>query len=496
MVFAILSLKNIIQDHVNPAENINERFFFMVKVSVQEDASSTLGTITVDSVGASQRKQYSASAIKFLEELTPRRLLLRMVFSVFIIECLNMIILTALTPLPVVVEAVIDSTSLIILLSPTFYFLYYRPLFQNHTERLKVIDRLSLSEERLALTLEAVNDGLCDWNIQSGEIYFSPRAQTMLDYLPGDFGNDIGFWQNLIHPDDQASFNQTLEEHLAGKTSHYESEHRLRKKSGEYIWILARGKVVTRDKDGKALRMVGTTKDITKRKIVEAELRKNEAEIHTLSQRLMSITEDEKKHLAQELHDEFGQVLTAFQLGVEMLRSHSYKDEEDFQFHCSRLLKMIEMLEVDLRHICDHLRPMMLEDVGLIETLRWHIKEFVQLDDNLQASFQVQGDELSCSHNVEIVCYRIVQEALNNVVKHSEAQQVSVTLTVSAKQITLVVEDDGQGFAEDQIRTGKRRSSGFGLLGMRERATAVGGKVKIDSNIGVGTRIELVVPRD
>jgi len=242
------------------------------------------------------------------------------------------------------------------------------------------------------------------------------------------------------------------------------------------------------------LRMVGTHTDITKRKLAEAALRRSEEEIRALSQRLMSSSEEEKKHLAQDLHDEFGQVLTAFQLGVEMLRSHSYRDEEDYQFHCARLLKMVDKLEIDLRHICDHLRPIMLEDVGLIETLRWHIKEFIQLDSSLKVLFQVVGDARPLPRDVEIACYRILQEALNNVVKHSGADEIDVKLEFTEDEIFLQVADNGQGFDESQLQRGERKSSAFGLLGMRERATAVGGQLQVDSQAGEGAKIAVVVP--
>lgn len=475
-------------------ENLSMRVDFMNVGNLKETSTSRLKDVRGDNGGAYHRGQYVASANKTLQLLTPWRLVPRMVLSIFVAECFVMFLLAVLPPLSVTIEAIVDSSVLLILLSPTFYFFHYRPLFQHHQERKKVLDQLSLSEERLALTIDAVNDGLCDWNVQSGRAYFSPRAQTMLGYNPGDFSDDIDCWRHLIHPDDSTAVAEKLEEHLAGVTSHYETEHRLRKKNGEYAWILTRGKVVARDKDGRALRMVGTHTDITERKTTETALRKSEEEIHTLSQRLISSSEEEKKHLAQDLHDEFGQVLTAFQIGVEMLRSHSYRDEDDFQFHCARLLKMVETLEVDLRHICDQLRPIMLEDVGLIETVRWHIKEFLLLDDSLQVNFHVHGDEQPLSRDIEIACYRILQESLNNVVKHSNASQVEVKIEFRPDMVILSIEDNGHGFSESTIRAGKRRVSGFGLLGLRERTAAVGGHLEIESNIGQGTKIIMVVP--
>lgn len=424
--------------------------------------------------------------------LTPRRLLPKMVLSIFVAECLVMFLLAALPPLSMTVEAVIDSSILLILLSPTFYFFHYRPLLQQYQERKKITDRLGISEERLALTLDAVNDALCDWNIQSGQAYFSDRAQTMLGYRPGDFGHDIQCWRALIHPDDKAAVEQRLQDHLQGKTEHYETEHRLKCKDGRWIWVLTRGRVVQRDENGRALRMVGTHTDITRRKKSEEALRRSDEEIKALNRCLMLNSEEEKKHLAQDLHDEFGQVLTAFQLGVEMLRSHSYAGEEGFQFHCERLLNMVATLETDLRHICDNLRPIMLEDVGLIETLRWHVKEFAMLHGNVQVDFQVKGEPVPLPREVKIVFYRILQEALNNVAKHSGASRVTVDIEYLPDMVSLQVGDNGSGFMREQ-RDGLERTS-FGLIGMRERAAAAGGVLEIVAEKGQGARISVRVP--
>lgn len=131
---------------------------------------------------------------------------------------------------------------------------------------------LRSSEERLSLALEGANDGIWDWNIQTGETYYSPRWETMLGYEPGEVERHISVWERLVHPDDMAYVIGVLNAHLQGKTPYYEAEHRLRTKSGDWIWVLDRGKVVSRDADGTPLRAVGTHVDITARKQTEATL--------------------------------------------------------------------------------------------------------------------------------------------------------------------------------------------------------------------------------
>jgi PAS domain S-box-containing protein len=144
--------------------------------------------------------------------------------------------------------------------------------YQDITDRKKSENALKLSEERLKLALEAVDEGIWDWNLVTGEVYRSPRWFTMLGYNPDELDKQIKLTNGLIHPEDLPQMQQKLKAHLKGETPVYEAEIRLRTKSGEWKWILDRGKLVSRDSQGKAVRMAGTHLDITDRKKAEAEL--------------------------------------------------------------------------------------------------------------------------------------------------------------------------------------------------------------------------------
>ncbi|CAX22483.1 putative diguanylate cyclase (GGDEF)/phosphodiesterase (EAL), with GAF and two PAS/PAC sensor domains [Methylorubrum extorquens DM4] len=128
---------------------------------------------------------------------------------------------------------------------------------------------LRASEERLALALDSGNDGLFDWNVTTGKVWYSDRWQTMLGYKPGEIEPHILSWERLVHPDDLHQARTLLTEHFGELSATYSSEHRLRSKSGEYTWVLGRGRVVARDEQGAPLRMVGTSIDITERKASE-----------------------------------------------------------------------------------------------------------------------------------------------------------------------------------------------------------------------------------
>lgn len=134
-------------------------------------------------------------------------------------------------------------------------------------------------EERLTFALEGSRDGLWDWDIATGKVYFSSRWHEMLGYQPGDVPGHVSSWAQIVHPDDRPYVMEVLQPHLDGQTPAYETEHRCRTKDGQWKWILDRGKVIVRDKAGKPLRMVGTHTDVTERKQLEEELLATQARL-------------------------------------------------------------------------------------------------------------------------------------------------------------------------------------------------------------------------
>jgi len=431
-----------------------------------------------------------------LPVIPPLRILFLLVLSIFVCEVLVMVVLHFWPSLPVLTEAMIDASILVLILSPTFYWFHYQPLKRNSLEREAVLARLLQSEERLALALQAVNDGLWDWNIKDGEVYFSPRCALMLGYQPEELEPDFEGLLQLIHPEDRPCFELQLKDHLAGRLSHIESTLRLqcRSKCEDWLWVLVRGKVVERADDGTALRAVGTNTNIQARKQAEEALRQSEEGVRYLSQQLIKTSEIEKKHLAGELHDDFGQMITAFKMGVEMIRAEECTPHPAIDFHCARLLEIGRRMEASLREICDDLRPAILDDLGLTKTLAWLVERFQELHPEVHTGIEQPDLDRRLAPEIELICYRVCQEALHNIAKHAQPTEVAVTLRADAEYVHLTVRDNGRGF--DPTRHRSHSHWGIGLLGMQERAAAVGGSTTVESAPGKGTTISVTLPRN
>ena len=219
-----------------------------------------------------------------------------------------------------------------------------------------------------------------------------------------------------------------------------------------------------------------------------SERKRAEQEIRHLSNRLISGIEEGRKKLAQDLHDEFGQTLTALHLGAETLMSSMPDTMEDQRYRIMEWITLIEQLGDKIRNISSDLRPDLLDDLGLVPTLNWYINEFNTQRPDIQVDFQAIGFRKRLSSEIELVLYRVFQEGLNNVVRHASANQVSVTLTYSHPKVIFILKDDGVGFEQDV------GTDGIGLLGMRERVVSVNGSIAILSGRKKGTTIRVELP--
>jgi signal transduction histidine kinase len=202
--------------------------------------------------------------------------------------------------------------------------------------------------------------------------------------------------------------------------------------------------------------------------------------------RVVEAQELERARLARELHDETGQALTSILLGLKSLEERV--DSDEGRRATSELRELVVSTLQDVRRLAVELRPSALDDFGLVPALE-RLRDTVAEQSGVDIDIQSQLKEERLPEEIETALYRIVQEALTNVVKHAGATRVTIVLTQKGNAVTLLVQDDGGGFDPQDVREG-----GLGLTGMRERVSLLGGRLSVDSTAGAGTMLSAEVP--
>ncbi len=227
------------------------------------------------------------------------------------------------------------------------------------------------------------------------------------------------------------------------------------------------------------------------RKEWEDALRESEGRLRMLSSQLLMVQEKERREIARDLHDGIGQMLTAIKFKIEdILNPRNRKEIRLKGADLQSLIPMIRESIEEVRRIQMNLRPSILDDIGIIATLKWFSREFAEVYKNIKISVDFEIDEEVIPSFLKIVIYRIVQEAFNNVAKHSGADLIRVSLKKVGQKIDLEIEDNGRGFDIQNVFSDEDPLKGFGLNSMRERTELSGGTFIIESIKGKGTRIK------
>jgi PAS domain S-box-containing protein len=217
-------------------------------------------------------------------------------------------------------------------------------------------------------------------------------------------------------------------------------------------------------------------------------------ELQSLSAQLISAHEAERSRISQELHDEMGQSLTAMRINLAAVEEGIPPESPPMvRERLAETSWLVKRTLKQMRDLSQDLRPGMLDDLGLVPTVEWYVSRYAKRLD-VAAEFEAVGLEERLPTDVETVLYRVVQEALTNVAKHAQAGRVRVGLKRSESTVTASVEDNGRGFNAQDVAERETTERGIGLIGMRERATSLGGTFRIQSHPGKGTRLTVEIP--
>jgi PAS domain S-box-containing protein len=353
------------------------------------------------------------------------------------------------------------------------------------TKRKIAEKKLAESEAKYRTVLE--NSLAAIYMFQGGGYlsYANPRMVNMLGYDRADEIIGRPFWE-LIGQEDRGVVKERGLRREQGEIFPRRYKYRMLKKDGSEIWVDMRASNASYMGSPA---VVGNFIDITKEKRAEEEIRQ-------LSRRLINVIEEERRALAADLHDEFGQALTLLQLDVEALRHSLPAEQEGSQGICLKVMEQIQQLADKIRDTTSRLRPDMLDHLGLVPTLQWSLDDFRKRWPGVDIEFQSVGLKRRLSPDAELVLYRVFQEGLNNIGRHARAKTVAIQLTYSHPLVIFIVKDDGVGFDMDHVGfPDKHERLGIGLLSMKERVASLGGTLQISSSVGKGTtiRVELAI---
>ena len=327
--------------------------------------------------------------------------------------------------------------------------------------------------------LTAAPDGIIGLSGEGSVILFNRQAELMFGYHRNE----------IIDQRADALFSFPLAD-LAGSQpvhllNHSENEsYGIRKNKSMFPIDISIGEGDT--ENGTCVILV--VRDVTKRKKAEELLKEKNSVLKKLASYLRKVREDERIHLARDVHDELGQLATALKNDIDWFEIR-LADHEPSKTRFKHANKTIDLLISTIRKIASGLRPTVLDDFGLNSALKWQCSEFEKLN-AFQCAFEGNIEDIDLTMEIKTELFRITQECLTNITRHANAQRVTISIQEKDDSIQLTIADNGIGFDTNQITTH------LGLVGLRERALSIGAELTITSEAGKGTTISVIVPRN
>ena len=374
--------------------------------------------------------------------------------------------------------------------SPQGEFLGYRVSNRDVTERKLAEETARKKDESLAEAQRIAHLGNWHWNIETNELSWSDEVYRIFGLHPQEFGATYDAFLESVHPGDRDAIREAVKRSLADPSTPYGMEHRVVRPDGSERIVHERAEL-TFDDGGRPIRMIGTVQDITERKRAEELLQRSQEELRRLSTQLLSVQEEERKRIARELHDGIGQSLSALKFHLEnslqvMKKNSAPGDLQPLESMIPMLRNAIE----EVRQMQTDLRPPILDDLGIRATLSWFCREYQRIYSGIRIEQEIEVPENEIPYDLKTVIYRVLQEAMNNIAKHSGANRVRLSLAKRNGWIQLRVEDNGSGFEPRKVLSEERTGYGFGLTSMRERTELSGGSFSIESIEGGGTILQ------
>jgi PAS domain S-box-containing protein len=355
-------------------------------------------------------------------------------------------------------------------------------------DRKRAEEKLRRSESKLAEAQRISHVGHWERNIDGGEIICSEETYRIFGLPPQDAIRNL---EELIHPDDRPLHAVAIARALDGEL--FDVEYRVVRPDGEVRFVHSQGSAI-QDQSGRPQRTFGAVQDVTEIKRAEEKLKATSEQLRAFSARLQSAREEERVRIAREIHDGLGAALTSLRWELEGIKkafaeSKAILPPTDLKERLTTMFGLIDTMVTIVRGIASDLRPAVLDVLGLGDAIEWQAQQF-QDRTGIAVDYEPPGNEIGLTPEQSIAVFRIFQEALTNILRHSGATRVNVTMSGQDEVFVLTVNDNGRGITESE----KDGQSSIGLLGMRERAHLLGGEVDITRNEGEGTSVTVRLP--
>jgi PAS domain S-box len=349
-------------------------------------------------------------------------------------------------------------------------------------ENTRLYRDLAERESRIRRLVDANIIGIIVWRVNGDILEANDAFLRMVGYEREDLVSGRVRWTDLTPPEWRESTEHALAElSRVGRLQPEEKEY-LRKDGSRVPVMIGRVAFEGSGKEGVAFVI-----DLTDRKEAEHRLRESYDMLRELTSRRETAREEERKHIAREMHDELGQYLTALRMRASALRMQFGNDRPELFDGTRALIALVDETMQVVRGVIASLRPPAL-DAGIVAALEWLAAEFDR-NGRTVCRLRVQDETIVMSEDRAIVLFRLVQEALTNVARHAAANEVIITLERTPDACVLEIRDDGQGFDAQAIR-----KTSFGLAGMEERVLMLGGRIEVVSSPGTGTAIKVSLP--
>ena len=360
------------------------------------------------------------------------------------------------------------------------YFRGYLGTLTEVTKERRAKEDLLKSEEKYRLVIEQASDGIFITDCDGAILNVNHSAERLLSFSNEELlGKNIKDFLNEKEIEELPEKLMLLNRGLTVKT-----ERTIANGKGETLIIETCTKMLT---DGRFLIF---TSDVTENRKSKSLLLKSYEDIRLLASHLTNIREEERKRIGREIHDELGQKLTAIKMDIAWMQSKMIAGNVEVEESMKNIIELLDAGNLSIRRILTELGPAIMDNYGLIEAIK-HLNEQFTKASKIPVSFKTSEVKLQLPQDIANCIFRVYQESLTNVMRHSNASQLATSLKVVRDHVKLNVEDNGVGFLEAEIESNRS----FGVLGMRERILSHNGKFKIVSKKDNGTKVSFALPR-